>query len=294
MDKITKLEDLEDAVVDKARVANARTRPNSTGLYGTDALDATKVKQIFDQYPDLLRGKLVEVIDFANKLLGILGDGVGEGTVSEKVTSNTETINSLSTRIGDSNIDEDSRFDSNTLASAILKLSRDLRESESSISDVEDGLSNISIAYDATEEKITFTDSKGNKKEIDLPIESLVTGARLDGDDLVLELEGGTEVRVSMEKIADAISSVAGSVIPADDTHIYSEGSYIVFKDTNGKTVKVRSFNADSYFGDIEEALDAILEIQNSLIFNQILDDIIEEQGEVLEAQDNLIGGESE
>ncbi len=291
MDEIKKL---EDAAVDKVRVANSRTRPSSSGLYGTDALDATQVKELFDKYPDLLRGKLEEVIKFANDLLGILGNGVDGATI-------TGALNSLSERVGKDDIDEDSRFDSNTLASAILKLSADLKESESSISDheeriegVEDGLSTISIAYDATEEKITFTDSKGNKKEIDLPIESLVTGARLDGDDLVLELEGGTEVRVSMEKIADAISSVAGSVIPADDTHIYSEGSYIVFKDTNGKTVKVRSFNADSYFGDIEEALDAILEIQNSLIFNQILDDIIEEQGEVLEAQDNLIGGETE
>lgn len=68
---------------------------------------------------------------------------------------------------------------------------------------------------------------------------------------------------------------------------------------SGGSTVKVKGeavseFDADSYFGDIEEALDAILEIQNSLIFNQILDDIIEEQGEVLEVQDNLIGGETE
>lgn len=282
MEEIIELKQLEDSEVNEARVKNARTRPSSTGLYGEKNLSSTEVKEIFDKYPDLLRGKLEEVIDFANALLEIIGNGVEGATI-------TGALNSLSGRVGGDDFDEDSRLEGKTLASAILKLSDDLKESESSISDhkeriegVEDGLSTISITYDATEEKITFTDSKGNKKEIDLPIESLVTGARLDGDDLVLELEGGTEVRVSMEKIADAISSVAGSVIPADDTHIYSEGSYIVFKDTNGKTVKVRSFNADSYFGDIGEALDAILENQNSLIFNQILDDIIEEQEEVL------------
>lgn len=252
MDKIAKL---EDAVVDKARVANSRTRPSSSGLYGSDALDATQVKELFDKYPDLLRGKLEEVIEFANALLGILGDGVDGSTI-------TYALNSLSERVGKDDIDKDSRFDSNTLASAILKLSEDLRNADDAASAesaevrelIRDGDEELrqkydqivkvrgvtSVEYDNEDEVITFIFADGTSTAIDLPVESLVKGLTMDEDgNIVLTLEGDQTVTVSTQVIADAIAKEGlrleeminnklDKLERPDDTRAYA---YVVEKD---------------------------------------------------------------
>lgn len=240
------LEPLSEADVKDVKVENARTRPNSTGLYGSASLKQEDVKKIFDAYPNKLREKLNDVIAFANALLGVLGNGVDGATI-------TGALNSLSERVGGDGFDEDSRLEGKALASAILKLSEDLKAEEDKGEDRDERISKFEsdrgvtkVDYDDKNEVITFTFADGKTKEIDLPLESLVKGARLEGDALVLTLENGNEIPVSTAAIAAAIientgyiTSVNGTVIPADSVHCRREADGIYLTDNSGKTVVI-------------------------------------------------------
>lgn len=303
MEEIIELNQLEDSEVNKVRVANARTRPNSTGLYGGGALSADDVKKIFDKYPDLLRQKLAEVIDFANSLLKILGNGAEGATI-------TGALNSLSERVGIDNIAEDSRFGSNTLASAILKLSEDLGAVETSP---------FSAKYDPENGILRFKTNGNIFASVDLPLESVFVGADYDDENgnLVLTLVNGSKVSIKNDaliaKIEEALFSeelpeaMYNSIVTEGGMKVTLSGGKLKFTGGGsggggGTTVTVdgqavAEFDADAFFdekfGDIDAALDRILEIQDHLIGNTY-DTIIEEQQEILDLQNNLIGGGSE
>lgn len=197
MEEIIELKQLEDSVVNEVRVANARTRPNSTGLYGEKNLSSTEVKEIFDKYPDLLRQKLAEVIDFANALLKIIGNGVEGATI-------TGALNSLSGRVGSDDFDEDSRLEGKTLASAILRLSEDLGAVEASP---------FSAEYDPENGILRFKTNGNTFASVDLPLESVFVGADYDDENgnLVLTLVNGSKVSIKNDaliaKIEEALFS---------------------------------------------------------------------------------------
>lgn len=99
------------------------------------------------------------------------------------------------------------------------------------------------VKYDASNGHLTFTDSNGANVTIDLPLELIVSGGEYDDTEnneaIVLTLANGEKIRIPVNDLIDTI---------------------------------------DNRFGDVEEALDAI----------------IEEQKAIIAIQENLIGGDSE
>ena len=294
MDELTKLTDDEVASV---KMANANTRPNASGFYGGGGLDAAGVKALFDRYPDKLRDKLDAVIDFANALLGILGDGDEDGdedgTVSAKVTYCVEAIKSLSTLVGEEEVSKDQRFDSNALANAILKLSEDLGGGAEL--DKDNNLFKIvqskvsAVSYDPSGAVISFKDGGGKTvASVDLPLESMFKGAKFVDGKLVLTLFDGQTITIENDVIAERIADLSGDVLKS--VRFDDASSTIVLTKENGEALSVH-IPAKAAIGAVDTALDRILEIQEYLI-GDTYDSIIEEQEEILEAQDTLIGGD--
>ena len=293
MDELEQLTKLTDGEVESVKVANATTRPNASGFYGGGGLDSAGVKAIFDKYPEKLRSKLNDVIVFANALLSALNDDSDRITSAETNLSSLETnLNSLAERVGDEEVSKDPRFTSNALASAILKLSEDLGGGAEL--DKDNSLYEIvqrkvsTVSYDPSGAVISFKDGGGNTvASVDLPLESMFKGAQFVDGKLVLTLFDGQTLTIENDVIAERIADLSGDVLKSVSFDDMS--SSIVLTKENGEAFRVH-IPAKAAIGAVDTALDRILEIQEYLI-GDTYDSIIEEQEEILDLQNDLIGG---
>lgn len=119
-------------------------------------------------------------VGYANSLLSSLEGG----------------LNSLAGRVGYANLSEDTRFTTNVLANAILKLSEDLRKTETYPFDV---------VYRDDEGILYFKNGDTTFASVDLPIETLVRGIRVEADSIILTLENGADVSVPIDAITEKI-----------------------------------------------------------------------------------------
>lgn len=89
--KILSEEDVKDA-----RIANLPNRPNQSSLYGQKGLTASEMKAKYDEFPDLVRQRLNELIEW------IHGEfDPAEENQSDKITDTTPILKKLYVQIGE-------------------------------------------------------------------------------------------------------------------------------------------------------------------------------------------------
>lgn len=259
LDILTKgLDTLTEEEVSAVKVANATTRPNASGFYGGGGLGAAAVKALFDAYPEKLRGKLDEVIAFANALLSALNNEALRINAAEgKIDALGGGFDTLFGRVGSALVSDDPRFTSNALANAILKLSEDLRKTETSPFDV---------VYRDDEGILYFMNGKTILASVDLPIETLVKGIRVEADNIILTLENGAEVSVPIDAITERIEeaifaeelpkAMKDSIVTEGGIEASLEGGKLKLKGTEKKYEELVSIEVTEEISEVLISLD--------------------------------------
>lgn len=306
---------IEQTEIDSKKMSNVPTRPNSTGLYGDKPLSSKDLRERMDALSLLAISKLNEIIEgmaaggevaktmkfkhgdneyslselFSmifkpeNGLSDVLKTSYGESLTLNSALANimsamqTEYATSLSVSFDDTEtymlcirllnkngtdllnnfkidmrVNSDRIIDKSVTTSKLadgavkeVKLEDKAVTADKLADDIIEKLSNTfkDVSYTPDNGHLTFTDNKGNTKTIDLPLELIVDSGEYDGTEneeaIVLTLANGEKIRIPVNDLIDTI---------------------------------------DNRFGDVETALDAI----------------IEEQKAIIAIQENLIGGDSE
>lgn len=210
------IQKITDEEIAGAHVARLADRPNQNSRYGGSVMSADQLKAAFDALPELICRKFNALID----ALPLAGERASDD-IAELIATDLEAGHSLADlfrEIGDGG------------------LSRRLALGEESLARFAERLAGafVGLSYDYASGVFTFTRANGENVKFDLPIERLIVGGTVEGDDLCFHLYNGETLSVPLGSLATALNAAriaaerAASKVEEADTVVTKHSTRLV------------------------------------------------------------------
>ena len=280
-----KIHPIPETSIEAAKIENLQTRPNSQGLYGSQAFSPTKLKQRMDALPILAIDKVNEIID------EMKANGKVASTITFERDGNSYTLQGLFDAIFNGVLSElltvniTSSDNPDNLTTIIAKIKGDIDANKSELEDKIDeageelyqfisGVRDVASGADAAVLALSgeITDLTNSLGGVRADVNNAFCDVSYDGETGVLTFSSKTgsisidlplEMIVKSGKYNEDTQSIDLTLANGDELVIPVSG---LLTDVNTHIEETVDNAVSEAFGDIDTALDYILAIQNKLI----------------------------